>query len=44
MLAAAGLCCRLLEIGCKAAAEDRVGVMLLLDRAGATGTGGRGAV
>lgn len=44
MLVSAVLCLRLLEIGCEAAAEDRAVAMLLLDRVGATGTGGRGAV
>lgn len=40
MLVSAVLCWRVLETGCKAAAEDRAG----LGRVGATGTGGRGAV
>lgn len=44
MLVSAVLCCRVLETGCKAAAEDLVAAMLVLGRVGATGTGGRGAV
>lgn len=38
------LCCRVLETGCKAAAEDLVAAMLDVGRVGATGAGGRGAV
>lgn len=44
MLVSAVLCWRVLETGCKAAAEDLVAAMLVLGRVGATGTGGRGAV
>lgn len=44
MLVSAALCWRVLETGCKAAAEDLVAAMLVVGRVGATGTGGRGAV
>lgn len=44
MLAGTVLCCKVLDTGCKAAAEDLVVAMLVLGRVGATGTGGRGAV
>lgn len=43
-LVSAVLCWRVLETGCKAAAEDRVAARLVVGRGEATGTAGRGAV
>lgn len=37
-------CFKVLETGCKGAAEDLVAVMLVFGLVGATGMGGRGAV
>lgn len=44
LLASAVACFKVLETGCKGAAEDLVAVMLVFGLVGATGMGGRGAV
>lgn len=44
LLASAVVCFKVLETGCKGAAEDLVAVILVFGLVGVTGTGGRGAV